>query len=153
MNSCIRDLVLDPEHCCRKGAPREPGGRTDAGSLSSVSSELDIKHACAPATPDKTFRRLPYSFYYALLGCYSNALVNCNGTQAHQLVATLAENVFGQTLGLVCGVYTRGSPSCEALPALDRVDPSELETDSFILPLVTLANRLKYSRVVRVQHV
>lgn len=91
-------------------------------------------------------------FYYALLGCYSNALVNCNGTQAHQLVATLAENVFGQTLGLVCGVYTRGSPSCEALPDLNRLDPSELATDNFILPLVTLANRLKYSRVVRTQH-
>ncbi|KAH9375503.1 hypothetical protein HPB48_015365 [Haemaphysalis longicornis] len=97
--------------------------------------------------------RLCRIFYYALLGCYSNALVNCDGTQSHQLVATLVENVFGQTLGLVCGVYTRGSPSCEALPALDRVDPSELVTDSFILPLVTLANRLKYSRVVRVYNI
>ncbi|KAK8779517.1 hypothetical protein V5799_019141 [Amblyomma americanum] len=90
-------------------------------------------------------------YYYDLLGCYDRALVGCNRTDAPRLAATLAENVFGQTLGLVCGVYTKGSPACEALPPLQRLDPSELNTDNFIVPLVTLASTLKHSKVVRRQ--
>lgn len=88
-------------------------------------------------------------YYYDLLGCYNDALTGCSGTEAHRLVATLAENVFGQTLGLVCGVYTKGSPACRALEPLKKLDVSELDTENFIVPLVTIAGTLRHSKVVR----
>lgn len=90
-------------------------------------------------------------YYYELLQCYDEALTQCNGTDANRLAATLAENVFGQTLGLVCGIYTRGSPACQALEPLKKLDVSQLDTESFILPLVTIAGTLKHSKVVRRQ--
>lgn len=88
-------------------------------------------------------------YYYDLLGCYDEALTVCKGTDANRLAATLAENVFGQTLGLVCGVYTRGSPECQTLEPLKMLNVSELDTESFILPLVTIAGTLRHSKVVR----
>lgn len=111
---------------------------------------LDLNTAIAKA-PLESQVAYGCCYYYDLLGCYNQALVGCSGTDAHGLVATLAENVFGQTLGLVCGVYTKGSAACEALPPLQRLDSSELSTDNFIVPLVTLASTLKHSKVVRRQ--
>lgn len=87
-------------------------------------------------------------YYYDLLGCYNDALTGCTGTDANRLVATLAENVFGQTLGLVCGIYTKGSPACLTLEPLKRLDLSELDTENFIVPLVTIAGTLRHSKVV-----
>nr|XP_037289935.1 uncharacterized protein LOC119184745 [Rhipicephalus microplus] len=87
-------------------------------------------------------------YYYDLLGCYDEALTVCKGTDANRLAAILAENVFGQTLGLVCGVYTRESPACQTLEPLKKLDVSELDTENFVLPLVTIAGTLKYSKVV-----
>ncbi|XP_050037824.1 uncharacterized protein [Dermacentor andersoni] len=56
--------------------------------------------------------------YHANQDCFDNALQDCSGTPAQELMRGIMEKVFGEPLSLICGHYSRDSDACRSLPQL-----------------------------------
>lgn len=78
--------------------------------------------------------------YAEMVDCFERVLTPCEDVGGKQLTLTLVEQVFGETLSLVCGSYKRGSESCRSLPELPALGPNDPKYDGFVELVLEIAS-------------
>lgn len=101
----------------------------------------DLEKAVVKATPKDTIRYTCCS-YGGLVDCLENVLVPCEDVGGREFTINLVEQVFGETLSLVCGTYIRGSEACNALPKLPALGAKDRKYDGFVELLLEIVDRI-----------
>ncbi|XP_077522119.1 uncharacterized protein LOC144133132 [Amblyomma americanum] len=70
--------------------------------------------------------------YHVASDCISNALTPCESVGAKAFMAGVVEQMFGETLNLVCGQHKKGSNACKALPQPPRLGPNDRRIPNFV---------------------
>ncbi|KAH6925059.1 hypothetical protein HPB50_000219 [Hyalomma asiaticum] len=70
--------------------------------------------------------------YYDLLDCVSKTLTPCESVGSKALMLGFLEQVFGETLNLVCDQHTKGSKACQVLPQLPELRPKDRRIENVI---------------------
>ncbi|XP_075554774.1 uncharacterized protein LOC142587554 [Dermacentor variabilis] len=80
--------------------------------------------------------------YGELVDCLESVLAPCEDVGAKELTLNLVEQVFGETLSLVCGNYGRGSEGCKVLPKLPALGPKDPKFDGYVELVIEIANSI-----------
>lgn len=70
--------------------------------------------------------------YHELLDCVYKTLTPCESVGSKDLMIDVLNQVFGETLNLVCGRYTKGSSACQALPPLPQLGPQDRKIANYV---------------------
>lgn len=77
--------------------------------------------------------------YDDMLDCLSSALAPCEDVGGKKIIYDVLDQAFGETLGLVCGSYTKNSEGCKKLPALPRLSANDRRIPNLVELLIELA--------------
>ncbi|KAL1428760.1 hypothetical protein MTO96_016892 [Rhipicephalus appendiculatus] len=80
--------------------------------------------------------------YHDTLDCISNALTPCESVGSKDFMIGVIEQMFGETLNLVCGRYTKGSENCQSLPQLPQLDAKDRRIDNMVELLLEAAGTI-----------
>ncbi|KAH7942363.1 hypothetical protein HPB49_023453 [Dermacentor silvarum] len=65
-------------------------------------------------------------------GCVSKALTPCDSVGSKDLMLRVIDEIFGETLNLVCGHYSKGSNACKVLAPLPKLGPKDRRIANYI---------------------
>lgn len=80
--------------------------------------------------------------YHDALECVEQSLSGCDTDAGREFMTGSMESIFGETLSLVCGQYSRGSAACKQLPALPELESGETKITNVIELAVRVASSL-----------
>ncbi|XP_072145445.1 uncharacterized protein [Dermacentor andersoni] len=80
--------------------------------------------------------------HHETIDCVSNALASCESVGSKDFMLGVIEQMFGETLDLVCGSYTKGSAGCRALPKLPELGNKDRRIGNLIELLLEAAGRV-----------
>ncbi|KAH7972376.1 uncharacterized protein LOC119375484 [Rhipicephalus sanguineus] len=80
--------------------------------------------------------------YYNTLDCIAKTLEPCESVGSKDFMVGVIEQMFGETLNLVCGSYTKGSQSCESLPQLSQLGAKDRRIGSIVELLLEAAGTI-----------
>ncbi|KAH7972377.1 hypothetical protein HPB52_011540 [Rhipicephalus sanguineus] len=80
--------------------------------------------------------------YSQTVDCLYNALAPCKSVGAQDYMVGIVEEMFGETLNLVCGRYKKGSTECKSLPQLPRLGAKDRRLDNVVEILLEAAGTL-----------
>ncbi|KAL1467103.1 hypothetical protein MTO96_042381, partial [Rhipicephalus appendiculatus] len=77
--------------------------------------------------------------YYDMVDCLFNTLTPCKSVGSQDYMVRIVEEMFGETLTLVCGHYKKGSTQCKSLPKLPHLGAKDRRTDNIVEILLEAA--------------
>nr|XP_037275350.1 uncharacterized protein LOC119168003 [Rhipicephalus microplus] len=80
--------------------------------------------------------------YHDTLDCISSALDPCESVGSKDFMIGVIEQMFGETLNLVCGRYTKGSDNCKSLPQLPPLDAKDRRIGNMVEVLLEAAGTI-----------
>ncbi|KAH6925061.1 hypothetical protein HPB50_000221 [Hyalomma asiaticum] len=80
--------------------------------------------------------------YHDALQCVEDSVSSCDTEYGKEFMTGSMESIFGETLSLVCGQYSRGSTACKQLPALPELKPDETKINNVIELAMRVAGSL-----------
>ncbi|XP_037501590.1 uncharacterized protein LOC125756125 [Rhipicephalus sanguineus] len=92
--------------------------------------------------PTKDIIHYTCCYYAQTVDCLYNALAPCKRVGAQDYMVKIAEDMFGETLNLVCGRYKKGSAECKSLPPLPRLGAKDRRLNNVVEILLEAAGTL-----------
>ncbi|XP_049526793.1 uncharacterized protein LOC119458947 [Dermacentor silvarum] len=80
---------------------------------------------------------------YDTLDCIGDALASCETVGSKDFMFGVIEQMFGETLTLVCGKYTKGSEGCRALPELPELGAKDRRIVNTVELLLEIAGSIR----------
>ncbi|XP_050037831.1 uncharacterized protein [Dermacentor andersoni] len=80
--------------------------------------------------------------YHDTVECLSKSLTPCESVGSKDFIIRVVEEMFGETLNLVCGRYTKGSENCKSLPQLPRLGAKDRRVSNIVEILLEAAGTL-----------
>ncbi|KAH7972374.1 hypothetical protein HPB52_011537 [Rhipicephalus sanguineus] len=80
--------------------------------------------------------------YHDALQCVEDSVSSCDTDDGKEFMTGSMESIFGETLSLVCGQYSRGSTACKQLPVLPELAPDETKITNVIELAMRVASSL-----------
>ncbi|KAH7942356.1 hypothetical protein HPB49_023336 [Dermacentor silvarum] len=80
--------------------------------------------------------------YQDTLDCIGDALASCETVGSKDFMIGVIEQMFGETLNLVCGRFTKGSEGCRTLPQLPELGAKDRRIDNLVEVLLEAAGSL-----------
>ncbi|KAL3210755.1 hypothetical protein MRX96_036902 [Rhipicephalus microplus] len=80
--------------------------------------------------------------YHDALQCVEDSVSSCETEHGKEFMTGSMESIFGETLSLVCGQYSRGSAACKKLPVLPELAADETKITNVIELAVRVASSL-----------
>ncbi|KAH6925060.1 hypothetical protein HPB50_000220 [Hyalomma asiaticum] len=80
--------------------------------------------------------------YHDAVDCIANALTPCESVGSKDFMIGVIEQMFGETLNLVCGRYTKGSQNCRSLPQLPQLGAKDRRIGNLVELLLEAASTL-----------
>ncbi|XP_054928315.1 uncharacterized protein [Dermacentor andersoni] len=80
--------------------------------------------------------------HYDAIDCVSNALASCESVDSKDFMIGVIQQMFGETLNLVCGRYTKGSEGCRSLPQLPELDAKDRRIGNLVELLLEAAGSI-----------
>ncbi|XP_077538181.1 uncharacterized protein LOC144150207 isoform X2 [Haemaphysalis longicornis] len=136
----VKALEESIEATCVIGSDAHKKYEKAIGCMNSVGDKL---HKCVNGyqtaleravlkTPPKEVIHYACCHYHDMLGCLATALAPCEKVGAKEIMIGVVEQVFGETLNLVCGRYTKGSEGCRTLPKLPQLSRNDKKIPNFV---------------------
>ncbi|KAH7941868.1 hypothetical protein HPB49_018175 [Dermacentor silvarum] len=79
---------------------------------------------------------------YDSLDCTSDALASCETVGSKDFMIGVIEQMFGETLTLICGRYTKGSEGCRTLPQLPELGAKDRRIGNLVELLLEAAGSI-----------
>ncbi|KAL1419551.1 hypothetical protein MTO96_025292 [Rhipicephalus appendiculatus] len=135
---------------CINGSKQYDAFQKSVGCLNSVGTEMNACMTGIRTTMQKAIGKAPPNdvVHYAccsyadLLDCMDSVLTPCEEDGGKEFTIGLLEQVFGETLSLVCGNYRKGSELCKALPKLPSPGPKDRKIEGYLELLLEVGNTL-----------
>nr|XP_037274737.1 uncharacterized protein LOC119167367 [Rhipicephalus microplus] len=106
------------------------------GSLS------DLLQRGTKSAPPKEVIHYACCGYHDALQCVEDSVSSCETEHGKEFMTGSMESIFGETLSLVCGQYSRGSAACKKLPVLPELAADETKITNVIELAVRVASSL-----------
>lgn len=107
-----------------------------------VKNFLTILERAIVKAPAKDVIHYTCCSYHDTVDCLSNSLTPCESVGSKDFMVRVVEEMFGETLNLVCGSYTKGSPNCKSLPQLPRLGAKDRRVNNIVELLLEAAGTL-----------
>lgn len=138
------------EATCVVGSEAHKNFLNAVGCMDSVGDKLhkciatyaSVLERAVVKAPAKEVVHYACCHYHDMYDCLSSALAPCEDVGAKKIMFGVIEPVFGETLSLVCGQYTKGSQSCKQLAALPQLGAKDRRISHFIELLIELAETI-----------
>lgn len=138
------------EATCDVGSEAHKNFLNAVGCMNSVGDKLhkciasyaSVLERAAVKAPAKEVAHYACCHYHDMYDCLSSALAPCEDVGAKKIMFDVIEPVFGGTLSLVCGQYTKGSEGCKQLAALPQLGAKDRRISHFIELLIELAETI-----------
>lgn len=138
------------EATCTDGTEQNKLYKNGVACMNAAGAKL---HSCMSKLGDKLQRGtskapkkevIHYSCcsYHEALQCVEDALAGCDTDDGKEFMTGSMENIFGETLSLVCGQYSRGSSACKQLPELPQLGADEPKITNVIEQAILVASSL-----------
>ncbi|KAL1428759.1 hypothetical protein MTO96_016891 [Rhipicephalus appendiculatus] len=107
-----------------------------------ISNFKGILERAVVKAPPKDVIHYTCCSYSETVDCLSDALAPCKSVGAQDYMVGIVEEMFGETLNLVCGRYKKGSAECKSLPQLPRLGAKDRRLDNIVEILLEAAGTL-----------
>uniref|UniRef100_A0A023FR73 Putative secreted protein n=1 Tax=Amblyomma cajennense TaxID=34607 RepID=A0A023FR73_AMBCJ len=146
----IKSMEESYEATCSEGTDQNKLYKNGVKCLNAHGTQL---HGCMSSLSDKLQRGttkapvkevIHYSCcaYHEALQCVEESLADCDTDAGREFMAGSMESIFGETLSLVCGAYSRGSRACQELPKLPELGADEPRITNVIEQAISVASSL-----------
>ncbi|XP_070378348.1 uncharacterized protein [Dermacentor albipictus] len=145
----IKSMEESYEATCTEGTDQYKLYNNAVKCLNSVGTRLhkcmgtlsNTLHRGTSKAPPKEVIHYSCCAYHDALQCVEDSVSGCDTDAGNEFMVGSMESIFGETLSLVCGQYSRGSAACKQLPALPELGPDETQ----ITNVIELATRVASS--------
>lgn len=146
----VKSMEESYEATCTEGTDQNKLYNNAIKCLNAHGTQL---HSCMETLSDKlqrgTTKAAPKEVihyacctYHDAQQCVEESLVGCDTDAGKEFMTGSMENIFGETLSLVCGQYSRGSRACQELPKLPELGPDEPRITNVIEQAINVASSL-----------
>lgn len=146
----IKAMEESYEATCTEGTDQNKLFHNAVKCLNSVGTKL---HKCmgtlsntlqrgTSKAPPKEVIHYACCGYHDALQCVEDSVSSCDTDDGKEFMTGSMESIFGETLSLVCGQYSRGSTACKQLPVLPELAPDETKITNVIELAMRVASSL-----------